>query len=54
MKNQTIIQIKKTLFLLSANINLHLISWLGNSLPDDVDSSIEATHSILGEKKRKE
>ncbi|MGP1924139.1 MAG: hypothetical protein ACTS73_04300 [Arsenophonus sp. NEOnobi-MAG3] len=47
MKKQTIIQIKETFFLLHANIKLHLISWLGGNLSDDLDSCIEATHSTL-------
>lgn len=47
MKKQTVIQLKETLSLLPANIKLHLISWLGDNLSDDVDSFIETSHPTL-------
>ncbi|MGP1924233.1 MAG: hypothetical protein ACTS73_04840 [Arsenophonus sp. NEOnobi-MAG3] len=48
MKKQTIIQIKETLSSsFPPNIKLHLISWVGDNLLDDIDSCIEATHATL-------
>ncbi|MGP1923694.1 MAG: hypothetical protein ACTS73_01720 [Arsenophonus sp. NEOnobi-MAG3] len=44
MKKQILIQIKETLSSLHSNIKLHIISWLTDSLSDDVDSCIETIH----------
>ncbi len=34
-------------FLISVNIKLHLISWIGDNLSDNVNLCIEATQSTL-------